>query len=195
MAKLTRRQRKALKAAAENLHKHDRPYKRAANVEFSLYLVTVVLIALFIRTFIFEPVQVVGSSMHPTLIHGEGMFTEKLSYAFSEPEHGDISICRYSNMNVNCVKRIIGMPGDTVAITDGQIYLNGQLLDESEYWNDTIYGDMAEVTVPEKSLFVVGDNRNASDDSRNPLVSFVPYGQVKGKVQAVMLPFYRARWM
>ncbi len=195
MAKLTRRQRKALKSAAENLHKNDLPYKRAANFEFALYLVTVVLIALFIRTFIFEPVQVVGSSMHPTLIHGEGMFTEKLSYAFSEPEHGDIIICRYSNMNVNCVKRIIGMPGDTVAITDGQIYLNGQLLDESEYWNDTIYGDMTEVTVPEKALFVVGDNRHASDDSRNPLVSFVPYGQVKGKVQAVMLPFYRARWM
>ncbi len=195
MANLTKKQRKALMAAAETLHKEDAPYKRSANGSFLLYLVTVVLIALFIRSFVFEPVQVVGTSMYPTLLPGEGMFTEKLTYAFSEPEHGDIIICRYSNMDVNCVKRIIGMPGDTVAITNGEIYLNGQLLDESEYWNDTIYGDMQEVTVPEKSLFVVGDNRNASEDSRNPFVGFVPYGQVKGKVQAVMLPLFRARWV
>ena len=195
MAKLTKKQRSALKDAAEKLHKNDAPYKKASNRDFLIYLITVVLIALFIRTFVFEPVQVVGSSMYPTLVDGEGMFTEKLSYVFSEPQHGDIIICRYSNMKVNCVKRIIGMPGDTVAITNGQIYLNGQLLDESAYWNDIIYGDMDEVTVPKKALFVVGDNRNASDDSRNPYVGFVPYGQIKGKVQAVMLPFFRARWM
>lgn len=195
MANLTKKQRAALKDAAEKLHKNDAPYKRASNGDFMIYLITVVLIALFIRTFIFEPVQVVGSSMYPTLVHGEGMFTEKLSYVFSEPKHGDIIICRYSNMDVNCVKRIIGMPGDTVAITNGQIYLNGQLLDESAYWNDIIYGDMEEVTVPKKSLFVVGDNRNASDDSRKPYVGFVPYGQIKGKVQAVMLPLFRARWI
>ena len=195
MANLTKKQRSALKDAAEKLHKNDAPYKRASNGDFMIYLITVVLIALFIRTFIFEPVQVVGSSMYPTLVHGEGMFTEKLSYVFTPPKHGDIIICRYSNMPVNCVKRIIGMPGDTVAITDGRIYLNGELLDESAYWNDIIYGDMEEVTVPEKSLFVVGDNRNASDDSRNPYVGFVPYGQIKGKVQAVILPLFRARWV
>lgn len=195
MANLTKKQRRSLKDAAEKLHKNDAPYKRASNGEFMIYLITVVLIALFIRTFIFEPVQVVGSSMHPTLVDGEGMFTEKLTYVFSEPQHGDIIICRYSNLDVNCVKRIIGMPGDTVAIIGGQIYLNGQLLDESAYWNDIIYGDMEEVTVPKKALFVVGDNRNGSDDSRNPYVGFVPYGQIKGKVQAVMLPFFRARWM
>lgn len=195
MAKITKKQREAMKAAAEKLHKNDAPYKRAANGDFMIYLITVVLIAMFIRTFVFEPVQVIGSSMYPTLIHGEGMFTEKLTYVVSEPKHGDIVICRYSNMAVNCVKRIIGMPGDTVAITDGAIYLNGQLIDESAYWNDYIIGDMAEVTVPEKSIFVIGDNRNASDDSRNPYVGFVPYGQIKGKVQAVMLPLSRARWM
>lgn len=195
MTTLTKKQRNALCSAAEQLHKNDAPYKRASNGDFMIYLITVVLIALFIRTFIFEPVQVVGSSMYPTLIDGEGMFTEKLTYTFSEPQHGDIIICRYTNMAVDCVKRIIGMPGDTVAIINGKIYLNGAILDESAYWNDVIYGDMEQVTVPEKCLFVVGDNRNASDDSRNPYVGFVPYGQIKGKVQAVMLPFYRARWM
>ena len=195
MENLTKQQRRAYMDAAEKLHKDDAPYKRAANGSFMLYLATVVLIALFVRAFIFEPVQVVGSSMHPTLVHGEGMFTEKLTYVFSEPRRGDIIICRYSNMDVNCVKRIIGLPGDTVAIIGGRMYLNGSPLDESAYWNDTIYGDMAEVTVPEKSLFVVGDNRNGSDDSRNPYVGFVPYGQIKGKVRAVMTPFFRARWI
>ena len=195
MAKLTKRQLSALRADAEQLHKNHAPYKSAANGEFIVYLITVVLIALFIRTFIFEPVQVVGSSMYPTLIDGEGMFTEKLTYTFSQPQRGDIIICRYSNLTVNCVKRIIGLPGDTVEISEGRLLLNGQPLDESAYWDGYIFNDMAPVTVPEKSLFVVGDNRNASDDSRNPFVGCVPFGQIKGKVQGVMLPFENARKM
>lgn len=195
MANVTKKQLSALKADAEQLHKNDAPYKRASNGDFIFYLITVILIALFIRTFVFEPVQVVGSSMYPTLLDGEGMFTEKLTYAFSEPQRGDIIICRYTGYEINCVKRIIGLPGDTVAIRGGEIYLNGELLDESAYWNDIILEDMEEVFVPERQLFVVGDNRNASDDSRSPYVGCVPYGQIKGKVQAVMLPFHRARWM
>ena len=63
MAKLTKKQRSALKDAAEKLHKNDAPYKKASNRDFLIYLITVVLIALFIRTFVFEPVQVVGSSI------------------------------------------------------------------------------------------------------------------------------------
>lgn len=190
---MTSRDKKRMQEACGKLHKHDKEYKRADNADFLIYLAAVLLAALFVRTFVFEPIRVIGPSMHPTLMHGEGMFVEKLTYTFSAPERGDIIICRYPGYAANCVKRVIGLPGDSVSIYDGAIYLNGQPLDESLYWNDYIFGDMQELTVPEDSLFVVGDNRNFSDDSRNPAVGCIPYAQVKGKVQAVITPMSNFR--
>lgn len=180
--------------AREELHKKDEPYRRAANSDFIIYLLTLMAVAIFIRTFIFEPVQCIGISMYPTLVGGEGMFTEKLTYTVSAPQRDDIIICRYPYHTEKCVKRVIAVPGDRISIYDGAIYLNGQKLDESAYWDGYIEdSEMPEVTVPERSLFVVGDNRNHSGDSRH--VGFIPYCQVKGKVRAVMTPFSQARWI
>ena len=180
--------------AREELHKKDEPYRRAANSDFIIYLLTLMAVAIFIRTFIFEPVQCIGISMYPTLVGGEGMFTEKLTYTVSAPQRDDIIICRYPYHTEKCVKRVIAVPGDRLSISDGAIYLNGEKLDESAYWDGYIEdSEMPEVTVPERSLFVVGDNRNNSGDSRH--VGFIPYCQVKGKVRAVMTPFSQARWI
>ena len=180
--------------AREELHKKDEPYRRAANSDFIIYLLTLMAVAIFIRTFIFEPVQCIGISMYPTLVGGEGMFTEKLTYTVSAPQRDDIIICRYHYHTEKCVKRVIAVPGDRISISDGAIYLNGEKLDESAYWDGYIEdSEMPEVTVPERSLFVVGDNRNHSGDSRH--VGFIPYCQVKGKVRAVMTPFSQARWI
>ncbi len=180
--------------AREELHKKDEPYRRAANSDFIIYLLTLMAVAIFIRTFIFEPVQCIGISMYPTLVGGEGMFTEKLTYTVSAPQRDDIIICRYPYHTEKCVKRVIAVPGDRISISDGAIYLNGEKLDESAYWDGYIENsEMPEVTVPERSLFVVGDNRNNSGDSRH--VGFIPYWQVKGKVRAVMTPFSQARWI
>lgn len=180
--------------AREELHKKDEPYRRAANSDFIIYLLTLMAVAICIRTFIFEPVQCIGISMYPTLVGGEGMFTEKLTYTVSAPQRDDIIICRYPYHTEKCVKRVIAVPGDRISISDGAIYLNGEKLDESAYWDGYIEdSDMPEVTVPDKCLFVVGDNRNHSGDSRH--VGFIPYCQVKGKVRAVMTPFSQARWI
>lgn len=180
--------------AREELHKKDEPYRKAANSDFIIYLLTLMAVAIFIRTFIFEPVQCIGISMYPTLVGGEGMFTEKLTYTVSAPQRDDIIICRYPYHTEKCVKRVIAVPGDRISISDGAIYLNGEKLDESAYWDGYIEdSDMPEVTVPERSLFVVGDNRNHSGDSRH--VGFIPYCQVKGKVRAVITPFSQARWI
>ena len=179
--------------AREELHKKDEPYRRAANSDFIIYLLTLMAVAIFIRTFIFEPVQCIGISMYPTLVGGEGMFTEKLTYTVSAPQRDDIIICRYPYHTEKCVKRVIAVPGDRISISDGAIYLNGEKLDESAYWDDYIEGTLEEVTVPDKCLFVVGDNRNHSGDSRH--VGFIPYWQVKGKVRAVITPFSQARWI
>ena len=191
---LSKKELKKFRDAREELHKKDEPYRRAANSDFIIYLLTLMTVAICIRTFIFEPVQCIGDSMYPTLMNGEGMFTEKLTYAVCEPQHGDIIICRYPYHTEKCVKRVIATPGDRISISDGAIYLNGERLDESAYWSGYIENsEMPEVTVPERSLFVVGDNRNHSGDSRH--VGFIPYCQVKGKVRAVMTPFSQARWI
>lgn len=191
---LSKKELKKFREARDELHKKDEPYKKAANSDFIIYLLTLMAVAIFIRTFIFEPVQCIGDSMYPTLMNGEGMFTEKLTYAVCEPQHGDIIICRYPYHTEKCVKRVIATPGDRISISDGAIYLNGERLDESAYWSGYIEdSEMPEVTVPERNLFVVGDNRNNSGDSRH--VGFIPYCQVKGKVRAVMTPFSQARWI
>ncbi len=191
---LSKKELKKFRDARDELHKKDEPYKKAANSDFIIYLLTLMAAAIFIRTFIFEPVQCIGISMYPTLVGGEGMFTEKLTYTVSAPQRDDIIICRYPYHTEKCVKRVIAVPGDRISISDGAIYLNGERLDESAYWSGYIEdSEMPEVTVPDKCLFVVGDNRNHSGDSRH--VGFIPYWQVKGKVRAVMTPFSQARWI
>ena len=191
---LSKKELKKFREARDELHKKDEPYKKAANSDFIIYLLTLMAVAIFIRTFIFEPAQCIGISMYPTLVGGEGMFTEKLTYTVSAPQRDDIIICRYPYHTEKCVKRVIAVPGDRISISDGTIYLNGEKLDESAYWDGYIEdSEMPEVTVPERSLFVVGDNRNHSGDSRH--VGFIPYCQVKGKVRAVMTPFSQARWI
>ena len=159
------------------------------NVEFLLYIALVVLIALTIRTFIAEPIRVDGDSMIPTLVHNEDMLVEKMTYWFSDPQRGDIIICFYPGYTESCVKRVIGLPGDTVEVREGVFYINGKALDEHAYWKDSIIGDVAPVTVGARQVFVVGDNRNGSKDSRNPSVGCIPYAKVVGRVVAVVYPF------
>jgi signal peptidase I len=101
---------------------------------------------------------------------------------------GDIVICFYPGYTESCVKRVIGLPGETVSISGGDIYIDGELLDESDYWQGEIIGDMEPVTVGNREVFVVGDNRNGSKDSRNPSVGCVPYSKVVGRVIAVVWP-------
>ncbi len=184
---------KGMAAAAEEMHKRDRVFRRASNFDFLLYLLTVVIIALSLRLFVFEFVQVVGPSMYPTLVNAEDMFVEKLTYTVSKPQRGDVIICRYPNKAENIVKRIVGLPGETISIVGGCVYINREQLDESTYWNDYILGDMAPVLIPEGYIFVMGDNRNESADSR--MVGPLPFSKIFGKVQAVTFPFDVARWM
>ena len=191
---LSKKELKKFRDAREELHKKDEPYRRAANSDFIIYLLTLMAVAIFIRTFIFEPVQCIGISMYPTLVGGEGMFTEKLTYTVSAPQRDDIIICRYPYHTEKCVKRVIAVPGDRISISDGAIYLNGERLDESAYWSGYIEdSEMPEVTVPERNLFVVGDNRNNSKDSRSPMVGALERRMIKGHVRCVVFPLNKAR--
>lgn len=162
-------------------------------IDAGVYLLLVIMIALAIRCYVFEPVRVDGSSMVPTLTHNEYMFVEKVSYWLKMPERGDILICFYPGYKESCVKRVIGLPGEYVSVSDGRILINGVPLDESEYWNDVIYDDYAGTTVGDRQVFVVGDNRNGSKDSRNESVGCIPMSKVVGKVRAVVFPLSRFR--
>ena len=132
---LTRRERMRYLEAAEQLHKNDEGYQKAENTSFLLYVLLVVVFALSLRLFIFEPIRVDGSSMISTLLDGEQMFVEKVSYWFTPPKRGEVVIVFYPNHTISCVKRVVGLPGETVSVKDGAVYINGEPLDESAYWN------------------------------------------------------------
>ena len=130
------------------------------------------------------------------------MLVEKVSLWFSEPQRGDIVICYYPGYTVSCVKRVIGLPGETVSIENGIIYINGKELEESAYWkyrgeidfdmtpNETDFGPFP---VPEGQYFVMGDNRNNSKDSRAWGVGAIPYERITGRAHFVIWPLYAAR--
>lgn len=180
---------KPLRAVADRLHDADKDYKRVSNREFLVYIAIVLIVAFSVRLFVFEPVLVVGDSMYDTLLDGERMFVEKLTYMVEAPKRGDIIICFYPEHTQTCVKRVMGVGGDIISITDGVVFVNGEPLDESLYWNDYIYGDMAAQKVPDNSVFVMGDNRNYSSDSRRSDVGAIPLCRVVGKVKSVIYPF------
>lgn len=164
-------------------------------LDFFVSLAFLIVLAFGIRAFLAEPIRVDGDSMYPTLLDGEHMFVEKISYWFDEPTRGDIIICYYPGYTESCVKRVIATGGETVEIRGGTVYVNGQPLDESAYWNDFVLGDYGPVTVPEGEVFVMGDNRNGSKDSRNPSVGTIPRNKIVGRVRAVFLPLSQAHWL
>ena len=158
-----------------------------------VYLLVVIMLALSIRCLIFEPIRVEGDSMYPTLIHKEHMMVEKVSFWFKSPERGNIVICYYPGYKESCVKRVIGLPGETVAVKNGQVFVNGSALEETDYWTDFIDDDFETITVPENHYFVMGDNRNASKDSRSASVGCIPMEKIIGRVRGVMLPLKNIR--
>jgi signal peptidase I len=190
---LSRRKKSQLIKAVETLHEKDPAYKRDADLRFYLYLAAVVVAALAIRLFIFEPVRVDGNSMYDTLINNEYMFVEKVSMWVEPPRQGEIITCFYPGYTISCVKRVIATPGQTIYIQRGQVYIDGELIDESAYITGLMFGDMDPVTVPEDCVFVMGDNRNDSHDSRAASVGFIPYCRIVGRCRSVIWPLSERR--
>lgn len=143
--------------------------------------VTAVALALFIMAFIARSFSVEGSSMVPTLHNGERVLVDEISYRLVEPARGEIIVFRLpANPRERYIKRIIGLPGDTVEIRDGHVVVNGEPLNE-DYLSEPIYGDFGPYRVPENSYFVLGDNRNNSEDSRFRRVGYVPRRYIVGR--------------
>lgn len=155
-------------------------------------LVAAVIIVFLLNQFVFHLSKVEGHSMDPTLADGEWLFINKLIYMMREPGAGDIIILEnpLGGREKYLVKRIIGEPGDTIEIVGGVLYRNGEQVVEP--YTDTIIedGDWGPGVVPDGSYFVMGDNRHRgeSNDSRNPLISWIPRESIKGKADYILWP-------
>lgn len=124
------------------------------------------LIVLPIRFFIFQPFMVQGASMEPNFSSGDYLIVDEISFRFRQPERGEVIVFKYPvNPSQKFIKRIIGLPGETVEIKDGKVYINGKLLPES-YLSFAITFPNLKFTLKENEYFVLGDNRTASLDSR-----------------------------
>ena len=151
---------------------------------FLLYVMMVVGITFFIITFIGQRTYVSGSSMENTLHHGDNLIVDKLTYRFSKPKRYDIIVFpfRYEEKTYY-IKRIIGLPGETIQIQDGVIWIDGEVLQESYgrevMKNAGLAADM--ITLGEDEYFVLGDNRNDSTDSRDPSVGVIHKDEIIGR--------------
>jgi signal peptidase I len=152
-----------------------------------------VLVALFlvviIKTFIAQLFWIPSRSMEPILLINDRIIVTKFSYWYEEPQRGDIIVFRFpKDTSKHLVKRVIGMGGEIISIRNNQVYINGKLLDEP-YINNEKYQDFGPVVVPDDHYFVLGDNRDSSEDSRS--WGYVPARLVVGKAQYRYWPLSR----
>lgn len=137
--------------------------------------------------FLAQPLKMVGQTMTPAYQHGDNFFAEKISYRFGEPRRGDVVVFKspVSGEKNLTVKRTVGLPGETIKISGGLVYINGQLLTESYLPEGTLTNDGSFLTedkefiIPKEEYFVMGDNRDRSSDSRN--WGTVPREKIIGK--------------
>lgn len=160
-------------------------------------IITIALILAFIiRIFIAEPRYIPSDSMYPTLEQGDRLVVEKVSYYFHHPQKGDIIVFQPPvqlqmlgyEKNQAFIKRVIGTSGQTVKVSKGKVYINDQPLAE-DYIAELPNYELNSVIIPEHYLFVMGDNRNNSNDSH--IWGFLPEENVIGKAIIRFFPFNR----
>ncbi len=174
---------------ATQAEKPKKNWKREA-LEWALTLLVALALGLSVRHFVFSPFVVLGNSMNDTLADREVMFTTKYDYVAGNPDRFDVVICHYPGRTENFVKRVVGLPGDTVAVRGGYLYVNGERHEEEYIVHRPNY-EMPEYTVQEGEYFVLGDNRSNSNDSH--LIGPIARAQIVAHVRAVLFPLGRVR--
>ena len=157
-------------------------------------------LAFCIRTFLVELYVVEGTSMYPSLEHRERLVVDKLTSYFGLPSRGQIIIFRFPKDETrDFIKRVIAVEGDTIEMVNGRVYVNGKRLTEDYIWLSDPMGkndsNFIKSIVPKNCVFVLGDNRNNSQDSRYEDVGFVPNELIKGKAKCVFWPLGNSRFV
>ena len=158
------------------------------------YLLGVLCLTWLVITFVGQRTEVDGGSMQPMLEDGDNLIVDKITYRFSDPKRFDIIVFPFKyEENTYYIKRIIGLPGETVQIDEeGNIYIDGEILEE-DYGREVIrpdtVGTAAEpITLGEDEYFVMGDNRNNSMDSRTEIVGNIRRGDIVGRAWVRIWP-------
>lgn len=152
---------------------------------------TIILTIIFVRTFIATPVRVNGSSMFQTLNDGEIMILNKIGYKFNDIKRFDIVVVHTNGNKI--IKRVIGLPGETLKYENNTLYINGQEIDEKFLKEETDNFNISSLgyeKIPRDCYFVVGDNRDNSRDSR--IIGCVTSEEIEGKASLVIYPFKNA---
>lgn len=166
-------------------------------ISFLLYIGIVFLLTYLVIHYVGQRTEVSGSSMESTLSDGDNLIVDKISYRFREPERFDIIVFPFQyEEKTYYIKRIIGLPGETVQIdVQGNIYIDGEVLEESygrEVIDERMIGLAEEpITLAEDEYFVLGDNRNASSDSRDPSVANIKRKDIIGRAWLRIYPFQK----
>ena len=179
--------------------KHDAEEKEVEKSIFKelfgwvLYLLIVVGLTYLILTYVGQRTRVSGHSMETTLSNGDNLIVDKLSYRFRDPKRFDIIVFPYKyEENTYYIKRIIGLPGETVQVADGCAYIDGELLESDIYGAEPMdNAGIADtpITLGEEEYFVLGDNRNHSSDSRDPSVGILTRDDLLGRAWIRIFPF------
>lgn len=161
-------------------------------LDWVIYIGIIFLFTYLIITYVGVRTRVSGQSMQPTLHDGDNLLVDKLTYRFREPKRYEIVVFPYKyEENTYYIKRIIGLPGETVQIIDGYVYINGEKL-KKDYGAEVMQdAGIAEVpiTLGEDEYFVLGDNRNHSSDSRVPNVGVLKRKDLMGRAWIRIWPF------
>ncbi len=162
-------------------------------LRMGVYILIVLLLTYLFITFVAQRTEVKGSSMYNTLEDGDSLLVDKISYRFQDPERFDIIVFPFQHaQDTYYIKRIIGLPGETVRIDEeGTIYINGEILEENFGYEVIKEPGLAEdeILLGENEYFVMGDNRNNSTDSRSDMVGNIRRDKIVGKAFIRILPF------
>lgn len=152
--------------------------------------IIIILVVVFVKAFIISPIRVNGTSMYSTLDDGDIMILNKVIYNLESIKRFDIVVIKTDNSNI--IKRIIGLPGDTVEYKNNILYINGKKTEENytrAVMRDYNIEELGNVKVPKNKYFVLGDNRLNSVDSR--YYGFIDRKNILGRAKLVILPFKR----
>ena len=168
--------------------------KHIGIIKVYLFIGVIALIAIIFINFIYAPIVVVGDSMNPSLRDGDVVGVNMLATVFDDIERFDIVCFPYKyNKNSYYIKRVIGLPGDTIEIINDEIFINGEkLLEFYGYYDKEVtskYGDIGPINLSIDEYFVMGDNRNVSDDSRSEDIGVVKKETITGVATFRFWPF------
>ena len=180
---------------ADNKEKNKRPAWKEI-LSWCMTLLAAFVLAIVLKNYVIINATVPTGSMENTIEPGDDLFGFRLAYKFAEPERGDIVIFRFpDDESQKYVKRVIGLPGETILVKKGNVYASGKKLRSSfvRSMNDTS-GDGV-YKVPKGHYFMMGDNRDNSNDSRFWIHKYVPLSNFTCKAQCIIYPFARAKFL